>query len=314
MAPSDNVDELFDIKNAFYTGNFQTCINEAQKLKVSDPELSTDRDVLMYRSYLALKKYRVVLEEVGPSSKPLLKPLAMLAQFLSSPNKRESIVTEVDSLMSGDVDVTNYVQLIVAASVYLGVDQPESALRVLHPSDHLECLALKIQALLAIHRPDLAKKELKVMTEKDEDATITQLAMAWTNLSLGGDKIQEAYYIYQEMIDKLGSTATLLNGQAVTFLAQGKYSEAEAALNEAMEKDPNNPDTLVNMIVLTQHQGKAPEVVQRNVSAISMLIPTVQVSNRYLSQLKDMDPNHSFVLKLNSKEQDFDRMVLQYAI
>ena len=261
MAPSDNVDELFDIKNAFYTGNYQTCINEAQKLKLSDPDLSTDRDVFMYRSYLALKKYRVVLEEVGPGSKSLLKPLNMLAQFLSSPSKRESLVAEVDSLMAGDVDVTNYVQLIVAATLYLGVEQPESALRVLHPSDHLECLALKIQALLAIHRPDLAKKELKVMMEKDEDATITQLAMAWTNMSLGGDKIQEAYYIYQEMIDKLGSTATLLNGQAVTFLAQGKYSEAEAALNEAMERDPNNPDTLVNMIVLSQHQGKAPEVI-----------------------------------------------------
>ena len=261
MAPSDNVDELFDIKNAFYTGNYQTCINEAQKLKLSDPEVSTDRDVFMYRSYLALKKYRVVLEEVGPGSKSLLKPLNMLAQFLSSPSKRESLVAEVDSLMAGDVDVTNYVQLIVAATLYLGVEQPESALRVLHPSDHLECLALKIQALLAIHRPDLAKKELKVMMEKDEDATITQLAMAWTNMSLGGDKIQEAYYIYQEMIDKLGSTATLLNGQAVTFLAQGKYSEAEAALNEAMERDPNNPDTLVNMIVLSQHQGKAPEVI-----------------------------------------------------
>ena len=261
MAPADNVDELFDIKNAFYTGNYQTCINEAQKLKLSDPELSTDRDVFMYRSYLALKKYRVVLEEVGPGSKSLLKPLNMLAQFLSSPNKRDALVSEVDSLMAGDVDVTNYVQLIVAATIYLGVEQPESALRVLHPSDHLECLALKIQALLAIHRPDLAKKELKVMMEKDEDATITQLAMAWTNMSLGGEKIQEAYYIYQEMIDKLGSTATLLNGQAVTFLAQGKYSEAEAALNEAMERDPNNPDTLVNMIVLSQHQGKAPEVI-----------------------------------------------------
>ena len=74
--------------------------------------------------------------------------------------------------------------------------------------------------------------------------------------------IQEAYYIYQEMIDKMGGTSVLLNGQAVTFLAQGKYSEAEAALNEAMEKDPNNADTLVNMIVLSQHQGKAPEVGQ----------------------------------------------------
>jgi len=291
------VDELFDIKNAFYTGNYQTCINEAQKLKLSDPDLSLDRDVFMYRSYLALKKFRVVLEEIGPNSKPLLQPLAMLAQFLSTPSKRDSIVGDLDSLMSGNVDVNNYVQIIVAATIYLGVEQPESALRALHPSDHLECYALKIQALLSIHRPDLAKKELKVMQEKDEDATVTQLAQAWTNLALGGDKIQEAYYIYQEMIDKLGPTSMLLNGQAVTFLAQGKYSEAESALNEAMEKDPNNVDTLVNMIVLSQHQGKAPEV-----------------SNRYLSQLKDMDPNHGFVVKLNKKEEDFDRMVAQYAI
>jgi len=296
MAPSEQVDELFDIKNAFFTGNFQTCITEAQKLKLPDPDLSLERDVYLYRSYLAQRKYRVVLEEVKSSSPALLKPLKQLAEFLAAPAKRDDIVTELDTEMAGNVDVSNHVLLIVASTIYLHAEQPESALRVLHPSDHLECLALRIQALLSMHRPDLAKKELKAMQEKDEDATLTQLAQAWVNMALGGDKIQEAYYIYQEMIDKLGSTALLLNGQAATFLAQGKYAEAEAALQEALDKDSNNPETLVNMIVMSQHTGKQPEV-----------------SNRYLSQLKDLDPHHSFVIKLGQKEADFDRMVKQYA-
>ena len=75
-----------------------------------------------------------------------------------------------------------------------------------------------------------------------------------------------------------------------------QYDEAEAALQEAMEKDPNNVDTLINMIVLSQHTGKAPEV-----------------SNRYLTQLKDDHPRHPFVTSYLQKEQDFERMVKQYA-
>ncbi|KAG5863686.1 hypothetical protein JTB14_028363 [Gonioctena quinquepunctata] len=112
----------------------------------------------------------------------------------------------------------------------------------------------------------------------------------------GGDKLQDAYYIYQELVDKYGSTPLLLNGQAVTFIGQAKYEEAEAALQEALDKDANYPDTLVNMIVLQRHMGKTPEI-----------------ANRYLAQLKDANPDHPYIRNLKQKETDFSRICLQYS-
>ncbi|XP_041464293.1 coatomer subunit epsilon-like [Lytechinus variegatus] len=296
MAPkNDDVDELFEVRNSFYIGSFQQCINEAQKLKPSNPDLVLSRDVYMYRAYAAAGRYGVVLDELSSASSPELNAVRLFADYLANPDRRDKVVSELESKMSSSVDANSDTFLLMAGSIYYHEQNYDSALRCLRQSDSLECIAMSVQCYLSLDKVDLARKEVKKMQEKDDDATLTQLAQAWFNLAVGGEKLQDAFYIFQELADKNSSTSLLLNGQASAYMQQNKMEDAEDILQEAINKDSNCPETLINMIVLSQHMGKAPEV-----------------TNRYLTQLKDSHARHPFVKDYLEKEAEFDRLATQY--
>ena len=63
---------------------------------------------------------------------------------------------------------------------------------------------------------------------------------------------------------------------------QGAFEEAETLLQEALTKAPSDPDTLANLITVTQHLDKAPEI-----------------STRLLAQLKAKAPGHPLVTSLS---------------
>ncbi|XP_076978243.1 coatomer subunit epsilon isoform X3 [Tamandua tetradactyla] len=199
------VDELFDVKNAFYIGSYQQCINEAQRVKPSSPESDVERDVFLYRAYLAQghlrfgglgctwrpgvlaapqRKYGVVLDEIKPSSAPELQAVRKFAEYLAGGSQRDAVVASLDREMGRSVAVTNTTFLLMAASIYVHEQNPDAALRALHQGDGLECAAMTVQILLRLDRLDLARKELKKMQDQDEDATLTQLATAWVNLAV----------------------------------------------------------------------------------------------------------------------------------
>lgn len=52
----------------------------------------------------------------------------------------------------------------------------------------------------------------------------------------GSEKIQEAYYIFQDLADKYVSTPLLLNGMACAQMLMENFEEAEGFLNESLSK------------------------------------------------------------------------------
>ncbi|CAH8504956.1 unnamed protein product [Schistosoma turkestanicum] len=287
---------LLDAQCAFILGQNQLALKTIQKLKSSSSEIELQAHVLTYQVYIAQKMYGVVLDEIPEDTdEPELKLLRVMAKYLSKAVSDKITLKELEMILEKQVNLSQNL-IIIAATIYIHLNMLECALKILNNGSDTYCNALTVQCLLHMNRCDLAGKAVRRMQTADEDSLAAQLTAALYYVKKGGDQLQEAVHIYEELKEKHGPSTLLLNGQAAALMGMNNWVEAEPILQEALDMDGNNPDTIVNMIVVNQHLGKPVESI-----------------NRLISQLRDCCKDHPFLLDYAQKEDEFTRCAQHYA-
>jgi len=294
----EETDELYDVRNNFYLGDYQGCLQAAQAARPSTDSVREERDCFLYRSYIAQGNYSLVLGEVDESNSTIaLRAVRLLALYHSGEKHKPKVLDTIKSLMSDGISSNSAMLQLVSAVVYFREKNIDEALRAVHASRSLEAIALGVQLYIAMNRVPYAEKELKRMQALSEDATMTQLANAWTCLALGGSKCQEGYQIYQELSDRHGSTVKLLNGMAAAQIMQGNFEEADALLQDALKKNASDSDTLANLITVSIHLKKPPEIAARCQKTLD--------EQAYV---------HPLVADIRAMNDAFDRSALKFAL
>jgi len=290
-------EQLFSLKNYFYLGCYQQAISEALAMTTTSDSVQNECNFYMYRSYIEQGQHRMVLDELSDDAPMPLQAVKLLAQYTSgSRDSKDAALLQLKQMLS-DPTVAGDAQVqLIAGSLFLQEQDFKEALKCTHQSQHLETMSLVVHTYLAMSRSDLAKKQVALMQQQDDDATLTKLASGWVSLSQGGTKCQDALYEFQELAEKYSTSLLILNGMALCNLHMGKFDEAERLLQEALSKNATDVNTLANLIVCMHHLHKP-----------------VEHTNRYMAQLKSVSPFHPWIVRSASLDETFDQCVMQLA-
>lgn len=213
----------------------------------------------------------------------------------SSDAQKEAIVQELQTLL-GD-GATPSVQL-TASHIFLAAGMKKDALQCVQQGTTLEHVHCALQIYLQLDRHDLAQQQLQQLKRADEDSILTQLGSVHFALAKGSSMAKDAVHTLNQLSEQYGPSVFLLNLMACAYLQGGQYAQAEAKLEQSRQEfgasDADDADTLVNLIVAYQYQGK----------------PT----DNLVAALKRNFPNHFLSKGLEIVEGAFEREAVKYRV
>ncbi|KAH0566522.1 hypothetical protein GP486_000063 [Trichoglossum hirsutum] len=289
MDPFSAEGELLNIHNAFHQGQYSTVL-EVDTSRFSNKNALPAR-ILTLRARISLGQAEDVITELeGEGDVPDLKVVKALAEYAIG-NKGEAVqVAEALAETSPD----NATVQVVGGTILQAEGKSEEAIALLGKHQgNLEAVALIVQIHLQQNRTDLALKEVLAAKRWAQDSLLINIAESWVGLRVGGEKYQQAFYVFEELAQTPSSSAPKsIIGQAVAELHLGRLPETEAALRQALERDPKNPEAIANTIVF--------------------LIASGRDATEHISLLKTTSPEHPFLLDLQEKDATFDKAAAKY--
>ncbi|KAI2466673.1 coatomer epsilon subunit-domain-containing protein [Annulohypoxylon bovei var. microspora] len=289
MDPYSAEGELINIHNHFHQGQYQEVIDF--DTSALSPENELPARVLSLRAQIALGQAEDVIADVQGESEPELAAIGALAEYTLG--KTDAAVKTIEELASSAGD--NQTVQVIGGTVLQAAGKSEEALALL--SQHtgsLDAVALITQIHLQQNRTDLALKEVTAARRWAQDSLLVNLAESWVGLRLGGDKYQQAFYVFEELAQapSTSSIVTLVS-QAVCELHLGRVEEAQSALTLAVQKHPEYAEAITNLLVLTIINGEDP--------------------SELTSALKKASPKHLFLADLEEKSALFDKAATKYS-
>ncbi|TGJ79200.1 hypothetical protein E0Z10_g9563 [Xylaria hypoxylon] len=274
MDPYSAEGELINIHNHFHQGQFQEVIDFDTSSLSSENEVPAR--VLVQRARIALGQAKHVLADVKGET--------------SQPERRARAIEEL-AQSAGD----NQTVQVLGGIVLQAAGKSDEALALLSKhSGSIDATTLITQIHLQQNRTDLAVKEVAAARRWAQDSLLVNLAESWVGLRLGGDKYQQAFYVFEELAQAPATSSIVtLVSQAVCELHLGRVEEAQSALEQALQKQPDYADAIANLLVLTVLTGKD--------------------ASELTSSLKNVAPQHPMLTDLEEKSDLFDKAASKFS-
>lgn len=109
----------------------QAAINEANVLVKVNPALKPEKDEYLYRSYLGVGQYNIILNEVKDNAvTPIgLRAIKLLANYFDNPSSKDQAVTQIKDWLSDPAFFKVKTLQTVAAILYMYDDNCKEAIK-----------------------------------------------------------------------------------------------------------------------------------------------------------------------------------------